>query len=66
MRTNDTTFFMHHKFAVVDGNRLMTGSFNWSRNAMLGNNENVLFIQREQIVTKYADLFEALWLKYKP
>jgi len=55
---------MHHKFMLVDNRRLMTGSFNWSRNAMLGNDENVLFISDKRIIEKYFYVFEKLWEKY--
>lgn len=57
---------MHHKFVIADGKQIMTGSFNWSRNAMLGNEENVLFIKKKDITDKYIDVFEKLWNKYNP
>lgn len=57
---------MHHKFAIVDGQHTMTGSFNWSQNAMIGNEENVLFIDRKDITNAYINVFEKLWAKYKP
>ena len=66
VRLNDSTFYMHHKFVVADKKRLMNGSFNWSRNAMLGNNENVMFVGKKDIVNKYHGVFESLWEKYKP
>ena len=56
---------MHHKFAIAD-RQVMSGSFNWSRNAMLGNDENVMFIDKAQIADKYIDVFETLWSKYNP
>ena len=57
---------MHHKFLVVDRKRVMTGSFNWSLNAMVGNEENVLFIDRQDITERYLSVFEKLWSKYNP
>lgn len=66
VRTNDSTFFMHHKFAIVDEQRMMTGSFNWSRNAMLGNDENVMLIRTKRITSQYLDVFKKLWAKYNP
>lgn len=66
VRTNDSSFFMHHKFAVADRKIVMTGSFNWSRNAMLGNHENVLFVKNPGIITQYQKEFERLWSSYKP
>jgi cardiolipin hydrolase len=29
-------FHMHHKFCVVDGETLLNGSFNWTRQAVVG------------------------------
>jgi len=57
---------MHHKFAISDGVKVMTGSFNWSGNAMLGNNENVVFIKNRVVTDEYKKVFEHLWEKYKP
>lgn len=36
---------MHHKFMVIDGSAVETGSFNYSLNAVKGNAENALLIQ---------------------
>ncbi len=33
---------MHHKFALFDGGRLLTGSYNWTRGAAETNYENVI------------------------
>ncbi|XP_067935878.1 uncharacterized protein [Watersipora subatra] len=67
VRTNNSTFFMHHKFVISDNTQVMTGSFNWSRNAMLGNDENITFIRGEgQITQRYIDEFEKLWNNYSP
>ena len=57
---------MHHKFAIADGEKMMTGSFNWSKNAMLGNDENVLFIHDSNVVEKYQDVFDELWSQNCP
>ena len=35
VRTDAATTHMHHKFAVVDGAKLINGSFNWTRQAVL-------------------------------
>lgn len=66
VRTNHTTFYMHHKFVIIDGTKMMTGSFNWSKNAMLGNNENILFVRDKEIMKKYQDTFDELWLRFGP
>jgi phosphatidylserine/phosphatidylglycerophosphate/cardiolipin synthase-like enzyme len=36
---------MHHKVIIIDGHTVITGSFNFSKNASRSNNENVLIIQ---------------------
>lgn len=45
---------MHNKYAILDGQTVVTGSFNWTRNAEERNNENLLIIRLPRI----AELFE--------
>ncbi|KXS14050.1 phospholipase D/nuclease [Gonapodya prolifera JEL478] len=52
---------MHNKFGIFDGKKLLTGSFNWTRNAQIVNNENFLIIDQPSIVKHYAREFEGLW-----
>jgi len=52
---------MHHKFAIVDGKFLMTGSFNWTRQAVLGNQENVLVCDNAKLVRAYQGEFDKLF-----
>ncbi len=40
----------HHKFAIVDGRLLLNGSFNWTRQAVTSNNENVTVLSDAQLV----------------
>ncbi len=53
--------YMHHKFTLVDGKRLETGSFNYTRNAYLRNQENQLYLDDPAIVQRYVDQFEKMW-----
>jgi phosphatidylserine/phosphatidylglycerophosphate/cardiolipin synthase-like enzyme len=48
---------LHHKFAVVDGRWVITGSFNWTGSAEHRNRENVLVLDCPEL----ARLFEAEW-----
>lgn len=43
---------MHHKFAVIDGRLLVNGSFNWTRQAVLYNQENCVVTDNAQLVRR--------------
>ncbi|MXY99892.1 DUF1669 domain-containing protein [Candidatus Poribacteria bacterium] len=49
---------MHHKVIVIDGETVITGSYNFSKNAEKRNNENLLIIKRNrEIATAYLTEF---------
>lgn len=48
---------LHHKFAVIDGKRVITGSFNWTENAERRNRENLVVLECQ----KMTDVFEREW-----
>lgn len=53
---------MHHKFFVVDNNRVWTGSANISNSGTGGYNSNaVVVVHSEEVARVYADEFERLW-----
>lgn len=53
---------MHHKFAVIDENVLITGSYNWTRTAEISNWENILlFEDAGELALEYKKEFERLW-----
>lgn len=55
---------MHHKFMLVDGKTLMTGSYNWTRSAANGNEENILVTDDTGAIKKFQAEFESLWDQY--
>jgi phosphatidylserine/phosphatidylglycerophosphate/cardiolipin synthase-like enzyme len=57
---------MHNKFTVVDGNRLETGSYNYTNHATESNNENQIYLFNPAIAEKYAKRFEDIWEKGQP
>ncbi len=61
VRVDKTRSHMHHKFALFDGSRVLTGSYNWTRSAALFNHENVLVTDQPGIVQDYSREFEKLW-----
>jgi len=52
---------MHHKFAVIDSQVVITGSFNWTANAEENNFENLLVIYSPVLAMKYADEFQKIY-----
>lgn len=56
---------MHHKFAIFDRVRLLTGSFNWTRSATEQNEENLIVTADPRLVAAFHGRFEMLWEKLK-
>jgi phosphatidylserine/phosphatidylglycerophosphate/cardiolipin synthase-like enzyme len=44
-------FHMHHKFCILDSRMVLNGSFNWTRQAVLSNQENILVLDHPQLVS---------------
>lgn len=51
----------HHKFCVVDGQVVATGSFNWTVLADEKNYENLLVLHDAKVAQEYAAEFERVW-----
>lgn len=52
----------HNKFAIYDGARLSTGSYNWTRNASANNSENCIFLDPgDPAINDYQRRFNQLW-----
>ncbi len=51
---------MHHKFIVVDGLRVITGSYNFTAMAANFNYENCVLIESMQVARQFADVFDAI------
>jgi phosphatidylserine/phosphatidylglycerophosphate/cardiolipin synthase-like enzyme len=52
---------MNHRFAVLDGDRILIGSFDWSEAALRWNYENILIIHESEAVAAYQKEFDRLW-----
>ena len=66
VRTDNTSYFMHHKFAVIDERTLINGSLNWTLQGVCGNQENVIISASPQMVEPFSRKFESLWEMYDP
>ena len=53
----------HNKYAIFDGKKVVTGSYNWTNNAEKYNEENCLILDDEETVKEYRNHFDTyLWL----
>ena len=57
---------LHHKFIIVDGETVVSGSLNWTMQSFFGNYENVLLITEKGIVSDFQNQFEKLWECFPP
>ena len=55
--------FMHHKFAVVDGAEVWTGSMNYTLNDAYRNNNVLIHIRSVRLAENYAAEFEQLFTR---
>ena len=60
MRKSSAYGQMHDKFCIVDNCKVITGSFNWSKNARTNNDENVIYTEDGNLVDEYLEKFNKL------
>lgn len=58
--TKTFTPLMHNKYAVIDGETVWTGSFNWTVSADARNQENVIITDDKKACKKYEEQFNVL------
>lgn len=51
----------HNKIIIIDGNKVITGSYNYSAAAYKRNTENVLIINDPQLADKYTQNWQERW-----
>ncbi|NUN11780.1 hypothetical protein HUU53_03995 [Candidatus Micrarchaeota archaeon] len=51
----------HSKTAVVDGNKVLVGSINWSVRALNSNRESAVIIECSSVAGEFEEVFEADW-----
>ncbi|PAA48328.1 hypothetical protein BOX15_Mlig004543g1, partial [Macrostomum lignano] len=66
IRADSTSYFMHHKFCVIDRSLVLTGSLNWTGQGTLGNWENVVALDDVKVVEAFRREFERLWQEFSP
>ena len=61
--TNIKHKIMHNKFAIFDGKRIESGSYNWTDSATKSNAENCMFFDQEN--KAFTKQFDYLWDLYQ-
>ncbi len=52
---------LHHKFAVIDGKVVLTGSYNWSNTAEHDSDENLVRLVDEAMAARFESEFDRIW-----
>jgi phosphatidylserine/phosphatidylglycerophosphate/cardiolipin synthase-like enzyme len=52
---------MHNKVLIIDGEIVVTGSYNFSANAEKRNDENLLVIHATEVASMYMEEFQRIW-----
>ena len=55
---------MHHKFAIIDKETFINGSYNWTRSADEYNHENLILTKDEALVSAFTKEFNRLWAAF--
>jgi phosphatidylserine/phosphatidylglycerophosphate/cardiolipin synthase-like enzyme len=61
VRLDGNKYLMHHKFMVVDGRMVVTGSYNWSYGAEENNDENMIVVSNPDVARLYEAEFQRVW-----
>ncbi len=61
VRRDGNPDLMHHKFIVIDGAMVVTGSYNLSAAAEDRNDENIIVLLSEELAKKYEEEFMRMW-----
>ena len=62
---DDNSALMHHKFIIIDGHLVGTGSFNWTKAANEKNNENLIFLEGKELADVFYKEFKDVFWKAK-
>ncbi|NOY97806.1 MAG: DUF1669 domain-containing protein [Chloroflexi bacterium] len=61
VRLDGNDGLMHHKVFIIDGQIVVTGSYNFSRSAETRNDENVVILYSPEIAQEYLDEFQRVY-----
>lgn len=61
VKIDRTDSHMHHKFCIIDKERVLTGSYNWTRSAAERNQENIIISDDVKMAKDFVREFDRLW-----
>ncbi|OMH85250.1 Mitochondrial cardiolipin hydrolase [Zancudomyces culisetae] len=65
VRLDNRSSYMHNKFCVADRNLVLSGSYNWTKNARKNNQENFIITNSRPAVDSFSREFEKLWTLFQ-
>lgn len=65
VRHDDQDAKLNHKVVIIDERVVVTGSFNFSANAAMSNDENMLVLEGEWVGRAFIQEFNRLWEEYE-
>ena len=64
INNGSTDKLMHNKFCIIDNQKVITGSYNWTKKARL-NDENIIVIEgQSNVINKFIEKYEKLKPKF--
>ena len=61
LRRDTQSGSMHHKFCIGDRKAVITGSFNWTKNADRKNAENFVIVRLRKTTATFKGEFDRIW-----
>lgn len=62
--TDDPRRKTHSKLVIIDGERVLVGSHNWTAGSFYSYDDTSIFLESKELGGKYVRIFEALWKDY--
>ena len=57
---------LHHKFMIIDGKILMTGSYNFTNESEFRNHEAAIFTNNKALIQSFTAEFDRIWCLCNP
>ena len=65
VRLDKAAGIAHNKVIIIDEQKVITGSFNWTSQAVSTNQENLIITHDPIFVKSYQQNFEELWIEFR-